>query len=224
MLPLMRIASDCREHRIRDAIQQLRRIRADCGRKARTASERRDPRDGQSSRLGENVPEKSGNPRRSSQRIFPDNRTGKVRLEVEPGWNQNQFSQEIRRVPGIPATDTPVFGRGGSHGGIDGVIDEDKLGLDVLYIQAKRWEQPAGRPDIRKFAGALPGKKARKGVFITTSSFSKEARAHVANIDSITILIDGARLAELMVEHDIGVSTYATCQPKKVDSDFFLEA
>jgi restriction system protein len=107
--------------------------------------------------------------------------------------------------------------------GIDGIINEDKLGLDVIYIQAKRWEQPVGRPEIQKFAGALLGKKAKKGVFITTSSFSSEARSYANNIESRIILIDGARLTELMIQHDIGVSTYATYDLKRIDTDFFIE-
>jgi len=115
-----------------------------------------------------------------------------------------------------------VLGKSGDEG-IDGIINEDKLGLDVIYIQAKRWGQPVGRPEIQKFAGALLGKKAKKGVFITTSSFSNEARSYASNIESRIILIDGARLTELMIQHDIGVSTYATYELKRVDTDFFIE-
>lgn len=115
-----------------------------------------------------------------------------------------------------------AVGRSGDEG-IDGVIKEDRLGLDVVYIQAKRWAQPVGRPEIQKFAGALQGHRARKGVFITTSSFSKEAREYVERIDSKIVIIDGERLAELMFEHNVGVSTVATYWVKKVDSDFFLE-
>lgn len=115
-----------------------------------------------------------------------------------------------------------VLGKSGDEG-IDGIINEDKLGLDVIYIQAKRWGQPVGRPEIQKFAGALLGKKAKKGVFITTSSFSSEARSYANNIESRIILIDGARLTELMIQHDIGVSTYATYDLKRVDTDFFIE-
>ena len=108
-------------------------------------------------------------------------------------------------------------------GGIDGIINEDKLGLDVIYIQAKRWESTVGRPEIQKFAGALMGKKARKGIFITTSNFSADTIQYAKDIDSRLILIDGERLAKLMIEHNVGVSTAQTYEIKKVDSDYFLE-
>lgn len=106
-------------------------------------------------------------------------------------------------------------------GGIDGIINEDRLGLDVIYIQAKRWEGTVGRPDIQRFAGALQGQRAKKGVFITTSNFSREAKEYAALIETRIILIDGTRLAELMVEHNIGVSIVETYEVKKLDSDYF---
>jgi restriction system protein len=105
--------------------------------------------------------------------------------------------------------------------GIDGIIKEDKLGLDIIYMQAKRWEHTVGRPEIQKFAGALQGQRARKGIFITTSNFSKDALHYVTNIDSKIILIDGHRLAELMIEHNVGVSTTASYEIKRIDSDYF---
>lgn len=107
--------------------------------------------------------------------------------------------------------------------GIDGIIKEDKLGLDVVYIQAKRWEATVGRPEVQKFVGALQGRKANKGVFITTSSFSDSAREYVKTIPTKVVLIDGEQLSELMVEHDIGVSQTATYEIKKIDYDFFSE-
>ena len=290
MLPLLRMASDCRDHRIRDAIQQM------ADEFGLTGDERRAllPSGGTTviaSRVAwaRTYLKKAGlleDPRRGYFRITE---RGKSVLKSNPDGIKTSFLrqfdefQEFQQPPlssdeaevaeiseqtpdemigtgykrirsnlsdeliGQLKTVNPAFfekivvqllvamgyggnleeaatvlGRPGDEG-IDGVINEDKLGLDVLYIQAKRWEQPVGRPDIQKFAGALLGKKARKGVFITTSSFSKEAREYVANIDSRIILIDGARLAELMIEHDIGVSTYATYQLKKVDTDYFLE-
>jgi len=115
-----------------------------------------------------------------------------------------------------------ALGRSGDEG-IDGIIKEDRLGLDAVYIQAKRWAQPVGRPEIQKFAGALQGHRARKGVFITTSTLSKEAREYVGKIDSKIVLIDGEQLAELMFEHNVGVSAVGTYSIKKVDADFFLE-
>ncbi len=108
-------------------------------------------------------------------------------------------------------------------GGIDGIIKEDRLGLDIVYVQAKRWEATVGRPDIQKFAGALQGQRARKGVFITTSAFSKEALDYVETIDSKIILIDGDTLADLIIDYGVGVTPFATYELKRVDSDYFAE-
>ncbi|MBF0633604.1 MAG: restriction endonuclease, partial [Nitrospinae bacterium] len=112
---------------------------------------------------------------------------------------------------------------GSGDGGVDGIINEDKLGLDVIYIQAKKWENVVGRPEIQKFIGALHGRHAKKGVFITTSYFSSEARASVENIESRVVLIDGEQLAQFMIDHNVGVSTVETYEIKKIDSDFFSE-
>lgn len=108
-------------------------------------------------------------------------------------------------------------------GGIDGIIKEDRLGLDVIYIQAKRWEAAVGRPELQKFAGALQGHRARKGVFITTSTFSKDAKEYVEKIDSKVILLDGTSLASLMVDYSVGVSPVRSYPLLKVDPDFFTE-
>lgn len=115
-----------------------------------------------------------------------------------------------------------VLGKSGD-GGIDGIIKEDKLGLDVIYIQAKRWENVVGRPEIQKFAGALLGQKAKKGIFITTSWFTSDALEFVKNLDSKIVLIDGEMLTELMIEFNLGVSTYKSYELKKLDSDYFVE-
>lgn len=115
-----------------------------------------------------------------------------------------------------------AIGRSGDEG-IDGVINEDRLGLDSIYIQAKRWEGTVSRPEIQKFAGALQGKRATKGVFITTSDFSEGSRDFASNISSKIILIDGKQLADLMIEYGVGVSTIVTYELKKLDSDFFVE-
>jgi len=115
-----------------------------------------------------------------------------------------------------------ALGKSGD-GGIDGIINEDRLGLDVIYIQAKRWEGTVGRPEIQKFAGALQGQRARKGVFITTSSYTKEAKEYVIMIDVKIILIDGDLLSTLMVDHNVGVSTVGQYEVKKLDSDYFDE-
>lgn len=113
-----------------------------------------------------------------------------------------------------------ALGKSGD-GGIDGIINEDRLGLDVIYIQAKRWEGSVGRPEIQKFAGALQGQRARKGVFITTSSFTNEAKEYASLIESKIILIDGEHISRLMVEHNVGVSTVGQYEVKKLDSDYF---
>ena len=105
--------------------------------------------------------------------------------------------------------------------GIDGIIDEDRLGLDTIYIQAKRWDAVVGRPEIQKFVGALMGKRARKGIFITTSSFSPEAENYVKNIDAKVVLINGKRLSEFMIDYDIGVNGSVAYQLKRMDWDYF---
>jgi restriction system protein len=107
--------------------------------------------------------------------------------------------------------------------GIDGIIKEDRLGLDVVYIQAKRWEGTVGRPTVQAFAGSLEGQRARKGVFITTSQFSREARDYVAIIEKRIVLVDGEQLTQLMIDHGVGVTEVASYIVKKVDSDFFGE-
>lgn len=116
-----------------------------------------------------------------------------------------------------------VLGKSGDEG-IDGVINEDRLGLDVIYIQAKRWEGTVSRPEIQKFVGALQGKKARKGIFITTSDFSKQAKDYASAIESSVVLIDGDTLAGLMIDYDVGTAIESSYEIKRVDSDYFDEA
>jgi len=115
-----------------------------------------------------------------------------------------------------------AIGKSGDEG-IDGIISEDRLGLEAIYIQAKRWAGTVGRPEIQKFVGALHGKRARKGVFITTGTFSSDARDYVSHIDPRVVLIDGAQLAEYMIEHNLGVSVKSTYEVKRIDTDFFTE-
>ncbi len=124
------------------------------------------------------------------------------------GGNRKDAGQAIGRV---------------RDGGIDGIIKEDVLGLDVVYIQAKRWEGTVGRPEIQKFSGALQGYKAKKGVFITTSDFSPDAIEFVRNIESKIVLIDGQNLVHLMIDHNLGVSVKNTYEVKQIDSDYFEE-
>jgi restriction system protein len=115
-----------------------------------------------------------------------------------------------------------AVGRSGD-GGIDGIIKEDRLGLDIIYVQAKRWEATIGRPEIQKFAGALQGQRARKGIFITTSAFSRDAMEYVSHIESKLILINGEQLANFMVDHNVSVSKFATYEVKRIDSDYFTD-
>lgn len=110
-----------------------------------------------------------------------------------------------------------------NDGGIDGIIKEDKLGLDIIYVQAKRWENTVPTREIRDFAGALLAKKAKKGIFITTSNFPKSAVEFVGQIEPKIILIDGQRLGELMIEFDVGVSLQRNYKVKRIDSDYFEE-
>lgn len=111
----------------------------------------------------------------------------------------------------------------GKDSGIDGVINEDKLGLDSIYLQAKRWEKTVNRPEIDKFIGALSRRGARKGVFITTSDFSEGAKEAVQGLHISIVLIDGENLAQLMMDHDVGVSIKSTFKIKQIDSDYFEE-
>ena len=115
---------------------------------------------------------------------------------------------------------------GSGDGGIDGIIDQDPLGLERIYIQAKRWANPIGEPEIRNFAGSLDAKGAAKGVFITNSTFSSTAKRTAETISAGTKfirLIDGRKLAELMIEHGVGVVTERTYEVKKVDENYFAE-
>lgn len=126
------------------------------------------------------------------------------------------YGGSMKDVEGVPR---------GPDGGIDGTIKEDKLGLDVIYIQAKRWENSVGREKVQAFQGALAGVGARKGVFITTSTYTQQAITYAAQLrDSKIILIDGQKLAQLMIEHDVGVSIKDTLHIKRIDEDFFTDA
>jgi restriction system protein len=115
-----------------------------------------------------------------------------------------------------------TLGRSGDDG-IDGMIKEDKLGFDAIYVQAKRWEGPVGRPVVQAFAGSLEGQRAKKGVLITTSRFSQDAKEYVNRIDKKIVLIDGEQLGSLMIDHGIGVADVNTYHVKRMDSDYFEE-
>lgn len=122
---------------------------------------------------------------------------------------------------GGPEGSVERLGGSGGDGGVDGVIREDALGLDLIYVQAKSWQNTVGRPEIQGFYGALHGKRATKGVFITTSTFSSEARQFAQNANPRIILVDGRQLAELMIDHGVGVTVQQTIELKGVNLDYF---
>lgn len=115
-----------------------------------------------------------------------------------------------------------AVGQSGDEG-IDGIIDEDRLGLDTIYLQAKRWksDNSVGRPEIQKFVGALQGKRAKKGIFITTSRFTDDAREYAKGIDTKVVLIDGRRLTDLMIDSGVGVASSTSYEIKSLDTDYF---
>lgn len=174
-----------------------------------------------------------------TQDLTPEERIEGAFEEIEKDLAKNLLEQISNLSPGFferLVVDVLLrMGYGGSlkdagraigksgDGGIDGIIKEDKLGLDTIYIQAKRWDGTVGRPEIQKFMGALAGNRAKKGVFITTSSFSGDATTYAASIETKIVLIDGKLLAELMIEHDVGVSQQETYIVKKIDADYFVE-
>lgn len=123
---------------------------------------------------------------------------------------------------GSHAEAAALLGRSGDAG-LDGVIRQDRLGLEAVYVQAKRWENTVGRPTVQAFAGSLEGARARKGVLLTTATFSPDARAYVRGIEKRIVLIDGPELVSLMVEHNIGVSEEARIEIKRLDNDYFEE-
>lgn len=122
---------------------------------------------------------------------------------------------------GLDRSSLQQVGKSGD-GGIDGIISLDRLGLEKVYVQAKRWQGNVGRPEIQSFFGALAGHRASKGVFITSSAFTKDARAYAAQVSDSLVLVDGHRLATLMIEHGVGVS-HRTIRIARVDSDYFEE-
>lgn len=143
----------------------------------------------------------------------------------ESGWEF--FEQVVLDVLtamgyGGPRGTSERLGASGDEG-VDGVIREDSLGLDLIYVQAKCWEQSVGRPEIQKFFGALHGKRATKGVFMTTSDFSSEARAYAESVTPRVILVDGRQIARLMIDHDVGVSVEHRYEVKRLDMDYFVD-
>lgn len=140
---------------------------------------------------------------------------------VSPSFFESIVLDLLHRM-GYGASRSDLQRVGGSgDGGIDGVISLDKLGLEKVYVQAKRWQSAVGRPEIQAFYGALAGQRAKKGVFITTSSYTPHAIEFVRSVEGI-VLVDGPRLAELMIDHEVGVSS-RTIKVPKLDSDYFDE-
>jgi len=115
-----------------------------------------------------------------------------------------------------------AIGKSGDEG-IDGIIKEDRLGLDVIYIQAKRWEGSVGRPEIQKFVGALAGQGAKKGILITSGKFTNDAKQYLPKNDTKIVLVDGEQLAEYMIDFNLGVSPISVYEIKRIDSDYFEE-
>ena len=141
--------------------------------------------------------------------------------QVSPGHFEIIVLDVLHRM-GYGASRADVQRVGGSgDGGIDGIISLDKLGLEKVYVQAKRWQQTVGRPDVQAFYGALAGQRANKGVFITTSSFTSQALEFVRSVERV-VVVDGARLADLMIDHEVGVTLRPVRVPK-LDSDYFEE-
>jgi len=186
------------------------------------AKNRRKPRKIESEEPEEKTPEEVLEEAYQSLR---DNLAGELLQQLKnapPAFFENVVVEVLLRMGygGSRKDAGQAIGKAGD-GGIDGIIKEDKLGLDIIYLQAKRWGTTVGRPEIQKFAGALQGQRARKGVFITTSDFSADARDYAARIDSKIVLIDGDQLAHLMIDHNVGVTPVANYEIKKIDLDYF---
>ncbi|HNZ14773.1 MAG TPA: restriction endonuclease [Anaerolineaceae bacterium] len=149
-----------------------------------------------------------------------------VVTSTSPGFFEKLVVELLHKM-GYGGTQRELARAVGRHGdeGIDGVIDQDKLGLDTIYIQAKNWKSDSsiGRPEIQKFVGALFGQHARRGVFITTAKFTQDAINYAKKIDAKVILIDGERLAELMIDYNVGVTLNTSYEIKKIDYDFFSD-
>jgi restriction system protein len=144
------------------------------------------------------------------------------RISQAPPVFFEELVLELLHALGYGASKTDLQRVGGpGDAGIDGVISLDKLGFEKVYIQAKRWQGSVGRPEVQAFFGALAGRRAKKGVFITASSFSREARDFGEQLSESIVLIDGARLTSLMIEYGVGVTHYRVIRLPRVDGDYF---
>jgi restriction endonuclease Mrr len=223
MLPLLRSASDGNDHTTRETVEVL------ANEFQLTSAERSELlASGQQAIFNNRVGwansylKKAGlleSPRRGALRITA---RGKQILGDKPARIDVKFLERFPEF--IEFRDAGErIGQSGD-GGIDGIIKEDRLGLDTIFIQAKRWQGSVGRPEIQKFVGALQGQRAKKGVFITTSSYTAEAIDYASRIDTKVVLIDGQLLANLMMDFDVGVSVSASYIVKRIDSDYFEES
>jgi restriction endonuclease Mrr len=211
MLPLLRFCGDGQEHSNRDAIEAL------------------------SGELGLTPEEQKQLLPSGQQRVF-DNRVAWARAYMKMALLVENTRRGVFRITPRGQQVLVKMGYGGSikdageavgrsgDEGIDGIIKEDRLGLDIIYIQAKKWENTVSRPEIQKFSGALQGKRARKGIFITTSDFSKSANEYVAAIESKIILIDGRQFVSFMIDFGVGVAIEGVYELKRLDTDYFEES
>jgi restriction system protein len=144
-----------------------------------------------------------------------------VLLQVSPEYFETIVLDLLHKMGyGTSRADLVRVGRSGD-GGIDGIISLDRLGLEKVYVQAKRWQNSVGRPEVQAFFGAIAGNHATKGVLITTASFSQQAIGYAGTVDGV-VLVDGSKLADLMIEHEVGVTSRPVRVPK-IDSDYFEE-
>lgn len=189
------------------------------------------------SRLRDDEPEEGPVEPVSAERASPDERIEQALGELNDSLASELLDLIARASPssfehlvldvlhalgyGTSRSDLQHVG-GSSDGGIDGVISLDRLGLEKVYVQAKRWQGKVGRPEIQGFFGALAGRRAKKGVFITTSGFTREAREYAAQVSDSIVLVNGSRLAQLMIEHGVGV-THRPLKIAHIDSDYFDE-
>ncbi|MCR4399431.1 MAG: restriction endonuclease, partial [Syntrophomonadaceae bacterium] len=172
----------------------------------------------------------SETPEESMERANSELRSGMISevLEKIRALTPRAFEQLVVDVlvkmgyGGLNENPGQVVGGSGDKG-IDGIISQDPLGLDRIHLQAKQWGQPVGRPEVQKFVGALHGQGARKGIFITSSEFTKDARDYAERLETRVILIDGKRLAELMFAYNVGVTAARRYEVKRIDSDYFAE-
>jgi len=183
--------------------------------------------EGDSARADELVSKTPAEQLEDAYQILRENLAGELLSQLKsssPGFFEKVIVEVLVKMGygGSRKDAGQAIGQSGDEG-IDGIIKEDRLGLDIIYIQAKKWEGTVSRPEIQKFAGALQGKRARKGIFISTSDFSSSAREYASSIESKIILIDGQELAQLMIDFGVGVATDATYELKRLDSDYFME-